>query len=68
MRVVRWLHISDLHMREAENAPRQAVLSTMLEDIGRRSAMDGTFDFVVVTGDLAFSGKRSEYGLVAHFP
>ena len=67
MRVVRWLHISDLHMREAENAQRQAVLSTMLEDIGRRSEMDGPFDFVVVTGDLAFSGKRSEYGLVAEF-
>ena len=29
--------------------------------------MDGPFEFVVVTGDLAFSGKRSEYGLVAEF-
>ena len=67
MRVVRWLHISDLHMREAENAQRQAVLSAMLEDIRRRSATEGPLDFVVVTGDLAFSGKRSEYELVAEF-
>ncbi|MXY64789.1 MAG: metallophosphoesterase [Gammaproteobacteria bacterium] len=67
MRIVRWLHISDLHMREAENAQRHAVLSAMLENIGYRSAMDGPFDFVVVTGDLAFSGKRSEYVLVAEF-
>ena len=67
MRVVRWLHISDLHMREAENAQRQAVLSAMLEDIGRRCSTGEQFDFVVVTGDLAFSGRRSEYKLVAEF-
>ena len=67
MRVVRWLHISDLHMREAENAQRQAVLSAMLEDIRNRSTTEGQFDFLVVTGDLAFSGQRSEYELVAEF-
>ena len=37
MRTVRWLHISDLHIQEAENAPRQAVLSEMLDEISRRS-------------------------------
>ena len=67
MRTVRWLHISDLHMREAENTPRQAVLSAMLKDIDRRSATGTQVDFVVATGDLAFSGKRSEYELVAEF-
>ena len=67
MRKVRWLHISDLHMREAEDAPRQAVLSAMLEDVSRRSATGPRVDFVVATGDLAFSGKRSEYELVAKF-
>ena len=67
MRTVRWLHISDLHMREAEDAPQQTVLATMLEDISRRRATGAQVDFVVVTGDLAFSGKRSEYELVAAF-
>ena len=67
MRVVRWLHISDLHMREVENAQRKAVLSTMLEDIRHRSNAEGQPDFVVVTGDLAFSGKSSEYELVVEF-
>ena len=67
MRTVRWLHISDLHMREADDAPQQAVLSTMLKDIRRRSATGAQVDFVVATGDLAFSGKRSEYELVAEF-
>ena len=67
MRIVRWLHISDLHMREAENAQRQAVLAAMIEDIRNRSTEEGQPDFLVATGDLAFSGKTSEYELVAEF-
>ena len=67
MRKIRWLHISDLHMREADDAPQQAVLSAMLEDIRQRSSTGAQVDFVVATGDLAFSGKRSEYELVAGF-
>ena len=61
------MHISDLHMRLAENAQRQAVLSAMLEDMQRRVATEGRFDFVLVTGDLAFSGQESEYELVREF-
>ena len=67
MRTVRWLHISDLHIQEAENAQRQAVLSEMLDEISRRSKTGVRMDFVVATGDLAFSGKCSEYELVAGF-
>ncbi len=67
MRAVRWVHISDLHMRPAENTQRHAVLSAMLEDMRRRVASEGPFDFVVVTGDLAFSGQESEYELVGEF-
>ena len=67
MRVVRWVHISDLHMRQSENAPRQAVLSAMLQDMRDRVATEGPFDFVVATGDLAFSGQESEYKLVGEF-
>ena len=67
MRTVRWLHISDLHMRKAEDAQRQLVLSEMLEDISRRSANGRQVDFVIATGDLAFSGKHLEYEIVASF-
>ena len=67
MRTVRWLHISDLHMREEEDALRQAVLPAMLEDISRRTAKGAQVDFLIITGDLAFSGERSEYELVAEF-
>jgi len=54
-------------MRQSENAQRQAVLSAMLEDMRHRVATEGGFDFVVVTGDLAFSGQESEYELVREF-
>ena len=67
MRTVRWLHISDLHIRNAEEAQRQLVLSEMLEDIRRRNAIGEQVDFVVVTGDLAFSGKGEEYKIVSGF-
>ena len=54
-------------MREGEDAQRQAVLSAMLQDIRQRHEAGATVDFVVVSGDLAFSGKQSEYTLVAEF-
>ena len=67
MRAVTWLHISDFHFRESEERPRKAVLSAMLEDITRRCATGLVVDFVLATGDLAFSGKDSEYDLVEEF-
>ena len=54
-------------MREGEDAQRQAVLSAMLQDIRQRHEAGATVDFVVVSGDLAFSGMQSEYTLVAEF-
>ena len=67
MRAVTWLHISDLHLRESEKWPQKAVLCAMLEDVERRCATGLVVDFVLATGDLAFSGKESEYDLVAAF-
>lgn len=67
MRAVTWLHISDFHFRESEERPRKAVLSAMLEDITRRCETGLVVDFVLVTGDLAFSGQDSEYHLVEEF-
>ena len=67
MRTVTWLHISDFHFRECEKQPRQTVLSAMLEDITTRCKNGMTVDFILVTGDLAFSGIDSEYNLVSNF-
>ena len=67
MRPIRWLHISDLHLRESEAWSQDAVLSAMLDKIDERIAAGTRFDFVLVTGDLAFSGKNSEFDLVESF-
>ena len=67
MRAVTWLHISDFHLRESEEWPQKAVISAMLEDIERRCVAGLEVDFVLATGDLAFSGEESEYDLVADF-
>ena len=67
MRAVTWLHISDLHLRESEAPPQKAVLSAMLDDITHRCASGLVVDFVLATGDLAFSGKDLEYNVVESF-
>lgn len=67
MRKGRWLHISDLHLRTTEDGPQQAVLSAMLESLASRYTQSNAIDFIVVTGDLAFSGGTAEYRLVGDF-
>ncbi len=67
MRVVHWLHISDFHLHEDQSTKQEAVLAAMLEDIKRRCNSGLAFDFVLATGDLAFSGKESQYALVEAF-
>src|ERR1700686_1188621 len=67
MRPTTWLHISDFHLREQHAAPQDAVLSSMLADIERRRKAGISFDFILASGDLAFSGKGAEYGLAELF-
>lgn len=67
MRPVTWLHISDFHLSEGQELPQKAVLTAMLEDIKGRCAAGLVVDFVLATGDLTFSGKASEYDLIAAF-
>ena len=65
--VLRWLHISDLHLREGEAWSQDRVLSSMLEDIASRYSGMNSPDLIFVTGDIAFSGKRAEYELAERF-
>ena len=67
MRPIRWLHISDLHLRESEVWSQDAVLAAMLGDIEQRVETGTRFDFALITGDLAYSGQDSEYALVESF-
>ena len=67
MRPIRWLHISDFHLRESEVWSQDAILAAMLDDISRRVSAGIVFDFVLATGDLAYSGQEPEYSLVEMF-
>ena len=66
MRPIRWLHISDIHMRPRDEWSQNVVLLAMHEDIERQRA-DSAIDFILVSGDLAYSGKAEEYVLVGQF-
>jgi len=57
-----WLHVSDLHVKaEGDTWPQEVVLREMVADIGRRAAGIDGLAFVVVSGDLAYSGRQAEY-------
>jgi DNA repair exonuclease SbcCD nuclease subunit len=67
VRPICWLHTSDIHMRVSTAWSQDVVLRAMCEDVARKRAEGVSFDFVLATGDLAFSGKADEYKLVAEF-
>ena len=63
-----WLLVSDFHLRKTQDTWAQSVV---LQDLVR-SAQDRFGNgngpsFVIVSGDLAFSGAREEYRLVVAF-
>src|SRR5690349_15288410 len=63
MSTVSWLHLSDWHQKGAD-FDRKAIRDALLEDLRLRTRISpslGLVDFVVFSGDLAFSGKDSEY-------
>ena len=65
-----WLHLSDLHFRAEEQHTWDSniVLKQLLADIAERMKQDGLCpDFIVVTGDIAFSGQPAEYDLARAF-
>ncbi len=67
MRPIYWLHISDIHARRSDAWSQDVVLTAMCEHIARQRANGTSADFILATGDLAFSGKASEYALAAEF-
>lgn len=60
-----WLHLSDLHFRCREDCfDSQLVYDDLLRDIEK---IVEKIDFVLVTGDIAFSGDVKEYGIAKTF-
>lgn len=67
MRPISWLHISDLHLREDTQWSQNFVLQDMCRHIAQQHASHAAPDFVLVTGDIAFSGQAEEYRLAEQF-
>jgi predicted phosphodiesterase len=66
MRPISWLHISDIHLRPRDAWSQDVVLTEMCDDIARQRR-ERAADFILVSGDLAFSGKAEEYALAPSF-
>lgn len=64
---LRWLHLSDFHLKENDAWSQDVVLKSLLIDVSNRYANDPPLDFIFITGDLAFSGKSKEYLIVEDF-
>lgn len=61
---MRFLHVSDFHFGQQSSFDRDEVQSSLLDFI---HSQDTTFDGLVCTGDIAFSGRASEYVIAFDF-
>ena len=65
---ISWLHISDFHFKAGEdNFSQEVSCNALLRDIPSRLSDGFPLQFIVVTGDIAFSGKSGEYELASEF-
>jgi Calcineurin-like phosphoesterase len=64
---ISWLHICDFHMRASDAWSQDVVLKAMCRHIEREREEGSLPDFILATGDLAFSGEVEEYKLAAPF-
>lgn len=65
---ITWLHLSDFHFTEENAYDENVILAELRKDLVKliveRSLQP---DLVVVTGDIAFSGKANEYRVACEF-
>ena len=64
---ITWLHISDLHYRDTQSYHIEVVEKALIRDLKRMITKGLLPDFVVFTGDLAFSGQADQYNWVEGF-
>lgn len=67
MREIAWLQVSDIHMQRRDEWPQDVILRAMVDSIRLQRTQGLVLDFILATGDLAFSGKTEEYVLVGRF-
>jgi predicted MPP superfamily phosphohydrolase len=62
MSTIKWLHLSDLHLRGTEGTVDRVLFDNMLGDIREQlDSEDPDLDAVFFTGDVAFSGQIEQY-------
>jgi predicted MPP superfamily phosphohydrolase len=65
--LVRWLHVSDFHfVADGDEFSQQEATRALLQDVSSRVG-GSPISFVLVTGDVAYSGQRSQYGRASEF-
>ena len=65
---ISWLHISDFHFKAGgDNFGQKVSCDALMRDIPTRLSDEFPLQFIVVTGDIAFSGKSSEYEIASTF-
>ena len=67
IRPIRWLHVSDLHMCAGDTWSQDVVLKAMCDHVAQQRQGGMSLDFVLATGDLAFSGSADEYRVARSF-
>jgi 3',5'-cyclic AMP phosphodiesterase CpdA len=66
-KAITWLHISDLHFGSPEDPNRTKVENAFFKDIERFMKSGISFQMIIITGDIAYHGKKEEYDLAAKF-
>src|SRR5262249_1075351 len=56
-----WWHFSDLHWDVRSSTERRAFLRVLHDDLQNRMQDFGVPDFVVFSGDIAYSGEEAQY-------
>ena len=64
MRKLSWLHVSDLHIKsEGDGFSQQEACSALTRHIADAGDSFPQIHFVLVTGDVAYSGRAEQYVL-----
>lgn len=62
------VHLSDLHLRESTTNETSNILRSLVADVSNRIKSEKLDNvYVVISGDLTFSGKENEFKLVKDF-
>lgn len=64
-----WLHISDLHFKEGDNYDSEVVTRSLINSVKELCESENNCypDIIFLTGDVAYSGKSSEYEKASAF-